>query len=555
MKKQYITLILSLWMTLVYGQERYLEYIFDESEISVTRDVVYGQNFSALPVLNPQIGHTLKLPLMADIYAPLNDDNENRPMILYFHAGNFLPVQVNGGVNGTTRDSSVVFACKRLARLGYVVASVDYRSGWLPTHPDQSLRNFSLINAAYRGVQDAHTCIRYFKKTVAEMGNPYGINPEKIVLWGQGTGGYVALNTAALDDAVEIVTTSYPEDKFIGSDAMGNPVPLVAASINGNIFGTTKGVAPAGYAFPPAGDSLSTINHPGYSSEVQMVVNMAGAMGDLSWIDENTPPMVLFHVPSDLFAPYDSRVLLVPTAMDALPVVEVQGSYLIAKRLNELGINDIFDGIDDVYTQAAKDASAKAHNIWATGSNPETQNGHDYFEGLFPFNTKINVIQSGSFSGTYPDSAPWDFWDVDYWSGIPNSNFGGASYHQLVSLYNPDMSKEKSLAYIDTCVFYFAPRAVRALDLATSNTVALTAQDVGLNIYPNPVSAYLKLTTGLDFPIEGVRIFQLDGKEVLTLRGIKSNDLKIDIASLRSGLHFVQLQTHKGIVVEKLIIQ
>lgn len=542
----------------VYGgftQKRYLDYVFEESEISVTRDVEYGKNYTVLSVLNPTVGHTIKASLKMDIYAPEEEEQKTRPLILYFHTGNFLPVQANGGVNGTIRDSSTVFACKKLARLGYVVASVDYRQGWLPTDPNQGIRNFTLINAAYRGVQDAHTAIRFFKKSVEENGNPYGIDADKIVLWGQGTGGYVAVNTGALDNTLEIVTTTHPQDKFIGLDVDGNPAPMVQDNINGNITATNRGIAPPGFEFPPAGDSLCTPNHVGYDSEVKLIVNMAGAIGDISWIDEKTPPMVLFHVPSDAFAPYDSRVLSVPTAGDALPVVEVQGSYRIAKRLNELGINDVFNDIDDVYTQAAKAASAKAHNIFAAGENPETQNGHDYYEGLFPLNTKINKIAEGPFSGTYIDGAPWDFWDVTYWSSIPNQNFGGASYHVLASLSNPEMSKEKSLTYLDTCVFYFAPRAYRVLDLEKASTKLLKDNEVGLKIFPNPSSDMIRIETDWDFPMKQVRVYQWDGKLIRSQQGIHGNRLDMEVYDWRAGLHIVHIQTDKGIVVKKLVIQ
>lgn len=48
--------------------------------------------------------------------------------------------------------------------MGYVVASVDYRLGWDPVNTSKDIRVFSLINAAYRGVQDASTCIRFSKR-------------------------------------------------------------------------------------------------------------------------------------------------------------------------------------------------------------------------------------------------------------------------------------------------------------------------------------------------------------------------------------------------------
>ena len=169
-------------LTVMFAQQRYQDYIFEESDITVNESIIYGTNFTVL--LQAQTGHTEPQPLVMDVYSPNDSTEDLRPLIVYLHTGNFLPVALNGGVNGTIRDSSTVFTCKRLSRLGYVVASADYRLGWLPTAETQSTRNFTLINAAYRGVQDVRSCIRYFKRTVAEEGNPYQIDTSRIVVWG-----------------------------------------------------------------------------------------------------------------------------------------------------------------------------------------------------------------------------------------------------------------------------------------------------------------------------------------------------------------------------------
>ncbi|GIV31176.1 MAG: hypothetical protein KatS3mg029_0527 [Saprospiraceae bacterium] len=139
-------------------------------------------------------------PLVMDVYEPVGDTETDRPLVIYFHTGSFLPFPQNGITGGKKDDSTAVEICKRLARMGYVAASADYRLGWNPLDPQELNRRWFLINAAYRGVQDARTCIRYFKKTAAEAGNPWGIDPNKIVLWGQGTGGYITLNSMCLDD-------------------------------------------------------------------------------------------------------------------------------------------------------------------------------------------------------------------------------------------------------------------------------------------------------------------------------------------------------------------
>ncbi|MEM7724251.1 MAG: hypothetical protein AAF376_18050 [Pseudomonadota bacterium] len=72
-----------------------------------------------------------------------------------------------------------------------------------------------LIQAAYRGVQDGRTAIRFFKKTVAEDGNPYGIDDSKITMWGNGTGGYLVLGVNGLSFYNEIPLAANPSGKFL----------------------------------------------------------------------------------------------------------------------------------------------------------------------------------------------------------------------------------------------------------------------------------------------------------------------------------------------------
>ena len=190
MKNQALLLCAMLiGMTTMVAQTRYVEEVFDD--VIVTSDLVYGTNISVLPALQgfppgPQ-------DLLMDVYTPAGDTETDRPLLLYFHTGNFLPIYLNGGATGTKTDSCTVELCTRFAKMGYVVASVDYRLGWNPLAATQSERTYQLINAAYRGVQDSRTAVRYFRKSVAEDGNPYGVSSDMVGMIGEGTGGYITL--------------------------------------------------------------------------------------------------------------------------------------------------------------------------------------------------------------------------------------------------------------------------------------------------------------------------------------------------------------------------
>ncbi|MCP3931217.1 MAG: alpha/beta hydrolase, partial [Bacteroidetes bacterium] len=276
----------------VDAQDRYLDMVFDEVEVQT--DVLYGANYTIITV--PSTGHSALQPLVMDVYTPYGDTETARPLILYFHSGNFLPNPDNGSTTGTRNDSISVELCTRLAKMGYVVANVDYRLGWNPISEDINVRVSTLINAAYRGVQDSRSCVRYFQKSIAEEGNPFGICPDKITMMGEGTGGYITLASATLNEYIDVVIP-----KFIGDDINGDgiPDPMVIEAINGDIYGETiLGLNPLN------GDTFALPNHPGYSSDFQLCVNIGGALGDTSWLDANDPPFISFHVPDDPNAPY-----------------------------------------------------------------------------------------------------------------------------------------------------------------------------------------------------------------------------------------------------------
>jgi len=397
----------------VYAQ-RYLEEIFDEVE--VTSNVVYGNN--ATVIAYQLFGEAIPQDLILDVYEPTGDVETARPLILYFHTGNFIPHPQNGGPSGLRTDSSVVEMCTRLAKMGYVVASCDYRLGWNPIAPTQDERVYTLINAAYRGVQDCRTAVRFFRKSIVEESNPYGIDDSRIAVWGQGTGGYISFAASTINNYIEDIATV---EKFIW-EPQGVPIPMVIEQVNGDIYGTSFGINPLD------GDTLCYPNHVGYSSDFHVAVNMGGAMGDISWLEDGSIPMISFHVTSDPFAPYEDGIVIVPVVN--LPVVEVSGSYSVQSAANGFGNNDVFELADGYAPGILYTDAANANN--------------DGNFGLYPF-----VRPAGSEA----DSAPWEWWaDTN-----PNNAAG------LIT--NADMSPEKGRAFCDTIQWYAAPRLSCALNL------------------------------------------------------------------------------------------
>lgn len=507
--------------------QRYLTEVFDDVE--VTSNVTYGVN--ATVIMYATLNEAVPQPLLLDVYEPAGDTETSRPLVLYFHTGNFLPHPQNGSPTGTKTDSSVVEICSRLARMGYVVASCAYRQGWNPIAPTQDERVFTLINAAYRGVQDSRTAARFFRRSVAEQSNPYGVDPDKIIIWGQGTGGYIAFASATINQYSDIVLPKFTRDLEIppGSGNMV-PVPMVLEAVNGNPDGTTFGINPTD------GDTLCYVNHAGYSSSFSALVNMGGACGDSSWVTANDVPMISFHSPTDPFAPYDLGTLTVPVVN--LQVVEVSGSYGVQRRVNFHGLNDVFEPIEDlndIYTQAA--------NTYNNG----------YF-GLYPLNRPA----------TQPaDSAPWEWWSPSN----PNHNAGVQTNPDMNVDNDPALTQEEELAlaiakaksFCDTIIAYAAPRMMCALELPGSicltsgveNKVDAKQLDF-ISVYPNPSKGQVMIQSKKEINL--IQITNLVGEVVYSIGGLNVTQYMLN-EKFANGIYMVNVTTREGMQTTKMIVE
>jgi acetyl esterase/lipase len=512
MKKFYSLLLLTAVMcagSTLFGQ-RYLSEIF--SDVAVFEDVTYGVN--ATVVAYASLGEAVEQDLKMDVYLPAGDTETDRPFVVYFHTGNFLPHPQNGSPTGLRTDSTAVEICSRLARMGYVAASCDYRLGWNPIAPDQGERVYTLINAAYRGMQDCRTALRYFRKSEAEDGNPYGINPDMAIVWGQGTGGYIAYAAATLSSYDDLILPKFIHEVEI-SPGVTVPMPMVIEEVNGDIYGTSDGVNPVD------GDVLCIPNHVGYSSDVNVAVTMGGACGDLSWIDGEDAPIISCHVPTDPYAPYTTGLVIVPGLN--LPVVEVSGGYDVQERLNLFGNNDVFLMADN----------------WAPGIEFTSRANelNDGYNGLFPFERPANQQN---------DSAPWEWWSTSN----PNHTAGLST--------NPNMSAAKGRAYIDSVMGYAVPRIVCVLNLPGNPCNPITpnvdeASSVKFQVYPNPARETIALRSNAT--IEMVSIYDLTGKRVFFRQGMNTMMWQMNEALPSRGMYTIEVITSQGRAMQKLVIE
>ena len=401
--------------------------------------------------------------------------------------------------------------------MGYVVAVIEYRQGWLPTLEQELLKRYTLIQAAYRGVQDVNGYVKYFKRSVKEQSNPHGIDTTKITVWGQGTGGYLSLAAGFLNQYSEITNT--PGGKWIlPVPGVGN-VPMIIEGQNGTIennTGTTlssPSYIPTASIFFKNNDTLNVPVHPGYTTDFALTVNMGGALGDSSWITSGETPLISFHVGSDAFAPCKTGILRVPTARGPEPVVEVSGSCDVATIADRKGLNEIFKTIPA---------------------------GRDPFK-VFSKTTNLGFYR---FEGTPMDSgSPWE------WANAAQPKPG-----QQPTDCNTNAASSRR--YLDTILAYFAPRACVALGLncwpAATN---VTDAQVNLRLAPNPATLEINITVSDDKPVRSYSVFDISGRMVRNYNDVNSTFLTLRRENLQDGMYLVQLRFDEGVLTKKVIFE
>jgi acetyl esterase/lipase len=513
MKKLLLTITSFFLIASAAFSQRYLTEIFPSA--SVTPDVIYANNISVLT------GTPTAMDIKMDIYEPagMPDPLAERPLIIYLHTGSFLPLIINQTTTGSKIDSAAREICTQLARRGYVAASIDYRLGWNPAAlgpPGQDIRTGTLLQAVYRAIQDLKACVRYFKADAAGS-NTYGIDTSNIILGGQGTGGYIALAYMFLDDTLEYYLPKFTAATTNAQYGFVAGQPYINQSLMGDLDG---------YGGIPLLNNPN--NTPGMTHTVHFGFNLGGALGDSSWVEGGEPPVVAFHVVGDPFAPYACGPVIVPTTGDF--VVDVCGSSDLIPRTTAAGNNTYTTaGFTDPYTLAANMNNGGNDGLYGFVTNPLTQAG------------------------------PWEWWDsttvVNIAVALGMTAAQGTQIHQNSLLTNPDMSKAKALAYIDTIMNYVNPRIVYSLGLPTGIEQINILQN-SISVYPNPAGeiVYVELKN-IPEQMEGIKVYDVMGNLVKEIQNVKTTSIVLNRAELDPGMYVLKIKAGKGEVQKKLVLR
>ncbi len=254
---------------------RFLDPVFDE--VVTTEAVPFS---SAI-----REGETTPTTLYLDFYEPEGDTMAARPLVITVFGGAF--------VTGSRDYVDMVAYCTRLAKLGYVTASIDYRLlSWM------QLSESALMRDAYMAAQDVSSAIRFFKL----HNEDYRIDPERIFLLGNSAGSIAILAEMFIGEEER------PESTFTEPD-----------------LGTMHSAGFEEYA--------------GVSPQVAGAIPHWGGVNALDVIDvEEYTPICMIHGTEDLTVPFDSGYCFSNFSLPYMPYM--YGSHAIASHLESMGVTD-----------------------------------------------------------------------------------------------------------------------------------------------------------------------------------------------------------------------
>ncbi len=575
MKHLILTAVGLLSLLSLSAQDRYLEEVFTDAEITVMEDVVYGINVN--PLLNTSLldpayvqanaaqitvekdslqnwiatdptqiplgfffpyaldsSTILKVTqLEMDVYMPSSsaDSETERPVMVFVHTGNFLPPVVNGSYGGSKNDSVAVNICKQWAKRGFVAVAPNYRHGWNPLaagEPGLVTRRATLLNAVYRAIHDVQFAIKGMRLDATMGSNTYGIDPDKIGMLGSGSGGYVALAYNTLDKQEETAL-----DKFVFG---GNSViqPGIVGDINGD------------------GGLVNLYVDNGMSSEVDICVNLGGCLGDITWLEAGDGPFVTFHSPYDNFAPFDTGTVIVPTTGD--DVVDVNGPNTFIPKANGLGANDAYAGEypGDAFTERARSFYGRdMDDSPIINIDDPIEIPTDDMEGLF------TVVVRDDNGDIEQNGTPWDWWsksDLDALVAATNLATGGSYDADEINtnnlLTNPNQSREQGLTYIDTIMGYSIPRIVKTLQVGNWESVDVAELYIGRKdvvLFPNPTNGSLTVrTNNPSTTMQALMVSDQLGRTIFHEKALLTNTMQLNLEGLEAGVYILNTTFEDG---------
>jgi acetyl esterase/lipase len=281
--------------------------VVTSAPVESVSDVVVKKNIICA---NPQvdgIGQNLKM----DIYIP-DGISGTMPALVYIHGG--------GWMEGSKSDCPG----KTLAKGGYVVACIDYRLVGI----DGDCSKDSIFPAA---VQDVKSAVRWLRLNA----RAYSINPDKIGLIGDSSGGHLAVlagvskgtkifnnnqNSGASDTVQAIVDWYGPVD-----------ITRMEIAFTEDACKVKKSELSKNYSSAPTmGLTYAWSRFLGGGLDDPEVLNHAKQASPLTYLDGNDPPILIIQGASDSIVPPEQSQIL----SDAIKSAGIKTSFISLPGVN-----------------------------------------------------------------------------------------------------------------------------------------------------------------------------------------------------------------------------
>mgnify|MGYP002620026940 CR=1 FL=1 len=301
---------------------RYKEEVYG---VKVQKDVKYGhakgfwasyvlKDTKYLRMLVKNFSKTITpkdLDLTLDVYYPDEDTVTMRPLFVLLHGGAFY--------FGDKGAETMRLWCEHFAKMGYVVASANYRMGFMPNKQ-------SIQRCGYSAIQDAHAAVRYLVHHAEE----YGIDTNNVFVGGTSAGSITMLSMVFMNDQ------NCPD--FV-----------------------------RGHRFAKRFGSLHTAdNNLRNTFKVKAIANMWGAVYELDEIASNPVPTISFHGDQDKIVPFDAGVPFseVKGSIGEMLFDTMYGSQAIHRYLDSLHVRNEFYPLAGKKHSPYEDANGNVNDIY-----------------------------------------------------------------------------------------------------------------------------------------------------------------------------------------------
>ena len=476
---------------------RYVNTVFPGSV--KTSGVIYGTApFINSPYLNESLTTTKNLVM--DIYQPQNDTLSTRPAIIFAHPGGFI--------TGNRAVDDMVAFCDTFAMKGYVTATIDYRQGLeIIDNADMHYER-----AAYRGIQDGHTAIRFLRANAAA----YGIDPNKVYFGGSSAGSFIGLNAIYLDS---------------------NELPPYVGPVSYNAFSVN-------YTGPSLGNPNIGANL-GYNGTPDGMLACWGGVGDTLTIGtNNTSPVFLVHGTADQTVPFNSGP---PFGYSSLS--NIYGSHSISIRLNTIGVP-----AKETYFVAGQghEFYGTSNGMWTNGTG-----GNAYWDTIIQKSTRFfwqlhkpaaafSYQANGmtiSFSDQSQGAVAWQWNFGDGASGtLPNP----VHTYSTAGVYSVSLYISNDIQSWDTLSQQIMVPSYTGLQESKGET---------LRVFPVPASGNVNIIADpLPDPSE-IQVSDLYGKMIHFTVSRQGNVIVLDLSDLGKGMYILSIPSAGGPLARKLIVE